>query len=399
MRKYIVYIGPMEFPSRNAAAQRVLGIARLLDLIGFKIVLHGLNRDLSDGYILKSKLQLFGYDLFELPYPSSITDWAKFLIRTDYVNAIIMRYGVQNIHAIIAYNYPVIAMARIIKLCAKFGIHFISDCTEWYGPSNRKFPSSIIKNLDTCLRMRIINNYGKNIICISDYLATYYSAKHCHIVNIPSLVDHCAPQWRNIDINYKPNNPRTFVYVGSPGKSMEKDRLDWLINVFHRIKIDNIPFIFNIIGISRDNYLSLFPEHSILIEDLKNNVVFHGRLPHEKAIEFIKSADYSVFCRDINRVTSAGFPTKVAESFACGTPVITNQTSNVSRYIINGVNGYLSESCSMEDLYCTISKALHNGDKTLNTMHSFCMTRNPLDVNNFIDALRIFMNDLRASET
>lgn len=385
----------MEFPSRNAAAQRVLGIAALLKKMGFIVILHGLNKDLRNGHILSLEKEISGYRVYESSYPSSGSSWVKFIVGCDNISSIIMKYGPQNIHAIIAYNYPAVAMTRMIILCSKFGINFVSDCSEWYGPSNRKFPSMIFKNLDTFLRMRVLNSASKNIICISDYLEAYYKKKGCHTVNIPSLVDNNSAKWAQGGIKYIPNNPRSFLYLGSPGKSLEKDRLDYLINVFHKFKIGDIPFIFNIIGITNDAYLRIFPEHRILIEDLKSEITFHGKMEHEDAIKFLTAADYSIFCRNVNRTTSAGFPTKIAESFACGTPVITNPTSNISRYILDGKNGYIAESCSETDLYSTVLKALRSNDKELEEMHSFCLSQNPLDINNFYEVLKIFMYNLK----
>ena len=40
----------------------------------------------------------------------------------------------------------------------------------------------------------------------------------------------------------------------------------------------------------------------------------------------------------------AGFPTKVSESISLGIPVITNNTSDLKKYICNGVNGYMIEN-------------------------------------------------------
>jgi len=398
MKKYIIYIGEMEFPSKNAAAQGALGMASLLKKIGFETIFHGLNKDLRNSNDFCLEKEVHGHILYESSYPSSVSDWAKFIVRCDYVSTLIKQYGHQNIHAIIAYNYPAMSMARMIRLSSKFGIHFVSHCTEWYGPSNRSFPSNIVKNMDTFLRMRIVNNHARNVICISDYLETIYNNKGCHTVNIPSLVDNYDAKWADQGIKYIPNKPTSLVYVGSPGKSLEKDRLDWLIETLGKIRNDNIKFKLDIIGATKDNYLSVCPEHHSIVEGLRNDVVFHGRLAHEEAIKYIKKADYTVFFRGINRVTSAGFPTKLAESFACGTPVITNATSDLSKYIINGRNGYIAENDSAENLYRIMTKALLESDSNLRAMHSFCKTENPLHINNFLDKLKTFMGNLQISK-
>ena len=389
VKRYVIYIGQMEFPAENAAAQSALGMASLLKKTGFETIFHGLSKDPHSSNDFCVEKEINGYKLYESAYPSSVMDWAKFIVRDDYLSVLIKQYGSQNIHAVIAYNYPAIAMARMCRLCSKYGINFVSNCTEWYGHS-----VNIVKNMDTFLRMKIVNNYARNVICISDYLELFYIKRGCHTVNIPSLIDNNDVKWVYDGMKYIPNKPRSLVYVGSPGKSFEKDRLDWLIEVLQKVKNDNIGFNLNIIGATKDQYLSVCPEQRMLIEGLKNEIVFHGRLSNEEAIKFIKKADYSVFFRGVNRVTSAGFPTKLAESFACGTPVITNPTSNISKYLINGMNGYLAESDAVADLYRTMKRALLDSDSNLQAMNAFCLTQNPLHINNFIDKLKVFMGSL-----
>lgn len=384
----------MEFPSKNAAAQRTLGVATLLKMMGYVIVFSGVNKDWCEEDILKTKKEVFGYDVYEKPYPSLAKDWAKYIVSVDNVEKLIKRYNPKNIHAVIAYNYPGVAMARMIRLCRKNDICFVSDCTEWYGYSKRKFPENIIKNIDTFLRMRFVNSRVENIICASDYLEKYYIEKGCMTVNIPSLVDNTAKKWSHARNTYTPNKPRILVYAGSPGLAVEKDRLDWAIKALHKLKLSNISFVFNIIGITKDSYLDIFSDQKKQIEDLKDEVVFHGRLPHDTTIEFIKKADYSLFFRSVNRVTAASFPTKVAESLACGTPVITNRTSNIGAYIVEGKTGYISNGFSIEELHITLVKAFKNSDIEFSKMNQTCLFDNPLDSRNFYEPLLVFMSNL-----
>ena len=69
--------------------------------------------------------------------------------------------------------------------------------------------------------------------------------------------------------------------------------------------------------------------------------MFHGKVSNLEARNKISKADFSILFRNVNKMTSAGFPTKVSESISCGTPVITNSTSDLEHYIINGKNGFL----------------------------------------------------------
>ena len=53
-----------------------------------------------------------------------------------------------------------------------------------------------------------------------------------------------------------------------------------------------------------------------------------GMLAHGDVQRLVGSTDFSILVRQPCRTSQAGFPTKFVESFACGTPVIANLTSD-----------------------------------------------------------------------
>lgn len=81
--------------------------------------------------------------------------------------------------------------------------------------------------------------------------------------------------------------------------------------------------------------------------------VFHGHLPHEEATAIVEAADYVVLQRPRGtRWVDAGFPSKVAEAWVLGTPVIANVFSDLDEYLLTGDNGVVLESdapAAMED--------------------------------------------------
>lgn len=124
------------------------------------------------------------------------------------------------------------------------------------------------------------------------------------------------------------------TYAGSPGT---KDSLHLMVSSVLKL---NRKVKFDIIGITLDQFLALNPNFSENDFDTKN-IVFHGRLSHTESLEFIKKANYSFFLREPDIVTKAGFPTKFGEALCCNTPVITNNISDVSEYIQEGMNGII----------------------------------------------------------
>lgn len=385
MAKTVIYIGAMELPDKNAAAQRVLTNSKAISAIGYNVVLIGMNKEMgADKRDSKYRyMKVSGFDCYEVPYPKNNVDWAQHMISNKNIISIINKYNEDEISSIILYNYYSLASLGLIKLTRKKNIQIISDCTEWYGKSG-----NIFKKLDNYLRMRFINIIINNIICISDYLEQHYSGKGCNTVNIPSLVDSSDSKWKKT-FKYEPSSERTFSYVGSPGIKEGKDRLDMIIESFSMLDKRNNKYELNIVGISKKDFLGFYPH---LEKSLNNKMVFWGRLPHQSSIEILKKSDFSIFSRDINRVTTAGFPTKLGESFACGVPVITNPTSNISRFIIEGQNGFLSEDFTANSLSRAIEKALLVNDNDLVQMHDFCLKNNNLDYKKYLDEFKSLLN-------
>jgi len=238
-----------------------------------------------------------------------------------------------------------------------------------------------------------MNKQAKNVICISSYLENYYRKQGCNTVIIPNVVDSFDPKWIKAE-EYCPSRVRTFTYVGAPGKTVQKDRIDLIVAGFSAVKKKNLPFEFDIVGIEESTYVKLFEEQIEVIDYLGDRITFHGRKTHREAIEHLKKSDFSIFVRMSNRHTNSGFPTKLSESFACGTPVIATSTSDISEYLVDEENGFLCKEFSANALEQCIEKAINMDTSSLVKMHERCSKENPLDFRKFVDRLKMFMSKL-----
>lgn len=385
MRKSILYVGGMEFPDKNAAAQRVIANSKILNELGYNIILAGMSKQkekFNPNYS-SDKININNSEVYSRSYPKGIISWVDYIFNINNVIKFIKKNPQKNIVAVIAYNYPSIALLKLKRYCEKNNIRVIADCTEWYGKA------SIIKSIDTSFRMRYVHKKVSNIICISDYLENYYKNQGCLTVNIPSLIDKKDPKWNKVEYLVT-NDVKIFSYVGSPGINKDKDRLDFIIKAFFQIQ--NYDFKFQIIGMTEEEFLIYFPDFKNIIIELSDKIIFYGRLSHVKSLEKIKKSDFSIFARMDNRVTRAGFPTKLAESFACGTPIVTNPNSNISKYIYQGKNGFLAEDASLESFKIAILQALDIDRKIVQQMKAFSMNENPLDYRHFEEDSKKFID-------
>ncbi len=332
-RGAILYLGGFELPDKNAAAHRVLSNAKILREIGYTVIL--LDIDKKQNTPLEKREDCFGFERFSVSDSSKKVYSAKHLIT--------VAESIADLQCIIAYNHPAISLERLRQYCQKRKVKLVADVTEWYAAEGNTVIHKIIKGLDTKMRMCYVQPRIDGVIAISRYLEEYYKNKVPTLL-LPPLTDINEEKW-NMAADPQDADKISIVYAGGPGRN--KDKLNLILHALSLCDIEKV--CFRVIGLSKEQYLRRYPTDESLLQQLGDSVVFLGRVPHTDAIKAVKSADFSLFYRELTRVTIAGFPTKFAEAFTCGTPVITNKSSNLCDYLVDGVNGYWIDNID-EDL-------------------------------------------------
>ena len=196
---------------------------------------------------------------------------------------------------------------------------------------------------------------------------------------LPFAVDLQEKKWRR-ERKILSNTPVKLVYAGSPG-GKQKDRVDELVNSaadFPNIMVD-------IFGITAEQYIKDYQ----VTQPIPSNIVFHGRVPHTVALQMVQDADFEVIIRDDNRVTRAGFPTKVVEAFSSGTSVIATPSSNICDYLKDGINGFVIDSKqSLTDCLNRISKM---SVQEITDIKIATRSITAFDFRNYVDEMKTFI--------
>lgn len=331
----ILYIGGFQLPERNAAAQRVVGIAKGFRTLGYDVVF--LNSLKDSGSLEAIEKEYFGFKCFE--YKRELDNDYLFSAKTT-----LSMISKISPSIVIAYNYPAFSLDRIRKSCRKKGILCFADTTEWYDVTGRNIVTRIVKGLDTFYRMRIVQKRLDGVIAISRYLYDYYKDKIKTIL-IPPTVDIDEKKWCSSGLKRKPG---TFVYAGVPSASKEcLDRIVSAIGVLSKHEKVQL----NIVGITKEQFTKIYNWQN----EIPKSVVFWGRIEHQKALKVVECSSWSIILRKNSRMVKAGFPTKVVESISCGTPVLANSFGNIFDYLtvdnslridnVNAVEVFLRLAC------------------------------------------------------
>ena len=367
--KRILYIGGFELPDKNAAAHRVLTNAKLLRLLGFEVLFIGVSKDINN-----APDDVYGFSYFPIKYPNSFRNWGYHIVTYVNANTILSKKP----DYVVLYNFPSIASLRILNFCHKNSIKVIEDLTEWEEPQGWTL-RSVIRKLDVKLRMGYCVKKMDGVIAISKFLFTKYKP-YTETVLVPPLVDLEDEKWNRINISQIAPNKVSLVYAGNAGFG-KKDRLDYIIEALDGIT--NVQL--SVIGMTKDQYEQGY--NKIVSKDI--DVVFYGRLSHEETLKAVKKADFQMLIRDDNRKNNAGFPTKLVESMACGTPVIATLTSNIGDYLKDGYNCFIVSKD--KDLKVVFSSLSNMSKTTINEMKQHCLDCLDFDYHNYKDEfLKLF---------
>lgn len=384
----ILYVGGFELPDKNAAAHLVLNNAKIFSTLGYDVIFCGINKELD--FNKRDCSELVGeYKSFPRPYPKKIVEWfVDFVSINDYKKILDQN---QSIKFVIAYNIHSIQMMKLMKYCKQKQIYFISNVTEWYENKFSVSPIKLVKFVDTLLVMKCLNKKADGIIANSSYIEKYYHNYVKDILVMPPLVDTCDEKWRMY--KYVSHEEIRFVYSGSPEMNDTKDRLYPVIKCFDELSDYN--FNFSILGITKEQFLSQYPEMSDCLDRMKKKIIFYGRVSHSKSIEKLFSSDFSIFIRDATRKNNAGFPTKFVEGFTSGDNIIANNISDIKKYFPRSDASILLSDSADESIFDALERSLKLNSSFLKEKRRNGLVDNPFDYRRWIKKVGSFMSNYK----
>lgn len=396
--KKVLYIGNFIFPDGNAAGKRVYANGKLLQDLGYDVVFVGLDKNLDRGIGLKdTEVEIDGFKNYNFKYPKNNLAWLNYY---ETFNALVEfideTIDINTVEMIIYYGSPSLSLFinKLIKYAKKNRIKIISDCVDWLTIKTNNPIFNLIKWTDNTYQKAYLNRKVNGVIVISSFLKAYYEKFGKLTVTIPPL--STTINENNITRN---RNSKLIVYAGIPFRkghvikdiSALKDRIDIMIKLLYKAKKRGSKFILNIYGFTREEFLLSIPSQQKYVNGLGSSIKFHGLQANEIVVNQVAEADFTMLIRDVNRDTSAGFPTKVSESVSYGTPVITNNTSDIKNYIIEGEQGFFIDSEIEDDSVEKIVQILNLKNDDLFFLRKKCIDSKVFYYSKFSDEMREFI--------
>ena len=314
----ILYMGNFELPDKNAAAHRVMNNSKIFRELGYNVAFLGTVRDERFDGIRRSD---YDKNIFEEAYPVGTKQWVKHIFDTTNILALAKLYD--DVRLVIVYNTPFATFKAVKKAFSKEGIKVAYDCTEWNSFAEGSLPKRLYKKFDETQIRNRLHKKCDDIIVISKLMESKYNS--ANLLRLPPLVDLDDPIWHQ-EIT---KNADVFEFCFAAGSISNKEKLDIVVSAFS--KLDDKKIRFKIVGITKEEYLLAYPLHKDIVEnDLR--ITFTGMMTHEDAVKSVLMCDCYIFIRESNTRNEAGFPTKFAESFTCGVPIISTNVSDIKDF-------------------------------------------------------------------
>ena len=318
----ILYTGAFRFPTGDAAAARVLNIARLLRELGHEVEFLSFGRDRNNALVGT-------YDSFEYHVTEDLDQNAFFArlrgtFQRGYKAYRVIRKNIKSYDCVIVYNPALFFTIKILRICKCSNVKLVLDATEWYSCNDFIGRYLNITYWLNEINMSHVSTRINNIISITSFLDGRYARSSNRII-LPPLVDLQENKWNkseNVPLTSFPGV--TLIYAGNSANS--KDRIDVVLEALTRLVDEGFRIRILLLGNCNQELLTRYV-------DYKNDILFLGKIPQKDVPSYYSVADFSILIRDNTRKSKAGFSTKLVESIASGVPPIINYTSDESRYL------------------------------------------------------------------
>lgn len=394
MKNYILYIGDFKSSRKDAEFQLVLGNAYLFQEQGYSVAFVGNDQALVSKNEIKTKYEDF--IIHNLDYKKNGADIKNIFKLHKQLVALIRIYDPSIICCYGSLSLSV-HLFLLKCYCKRHNIKFVVNCVDLPLINNGSIISKIVRKCDRFLRQFIYKN-SDGLIAVSKYI--------CRKINVRGAEVVIPPVRKNYKQDYitKKSDLPSFMYAGVPfpldGRKISngcyKDRLDKVVEIFSRLE-SKYDFIFDVYGISLDEYTKVIPQHKNILEKSRC-IHFHGKISKEMCDEMIVKHDFMVLLRDENRTSLAGFSTKVVDSISLGTPVILNPIGDVAEYLKDKYNSIFVSNISLDTSLLEFESILSMKQSDIALLKNNCKKENPFYYRNFSKKTELFFREVLEKE-
>lgn len=355
----VIFFGDFLFPEGDAAAIRTLSLARICRDLGFAVTVVGKGQPRPEDYSEETGQHLIEEIRYTTmnPEPVSAVERLRHPIRRTMQSvAALQGLDLKRTRAVIvnasgsARHVPFLS-----AFCRRRSIPLIADVCEWYDPRQMNYGRLDPAYAVFYLVFHHVLRRFRHFIVISRLLERHFAGAGRHVIRIPPVLDPSGISC----VDRTAANRLVLLYAGQPGR--KESLTEILVALASLTPAEAAGVEFRLLGPTKAELRHILGRSARLLDELGDTVRPLGRVPRREVLEALQEAHFTVLLRPDARYANAGFPSKVPESLAAGTPVLFNPTSDLAEYLGDETAAICIRSGSSADVTAAIRRALQLG--------------------------------------
>lgn len=241
----------------------------------------------------------------------------------------------------------------------------IVDCMEWHEAKQFRYRWLSPAFWRFLWKFHVVVLHTDGVLAISNYLARHFRSRGMKVLRLLPQVDAAE-----FDEHLGPTDCGCvhIFYAGTPHK---KDYLGMVLRALSELTPKERTCIkFTVAGVALPELKKLAEEAVADWDSVEPQLRILGRITRTQVLKELSKADFLILLRQSSRYSEAGFPSKVSESLAAGTPIITNLTSDLGEFLVDDKNAILVNCFDIEGVATALRKALKMDRKLIEAMSS-----------------------------
>lgn len=346
----VLIVGNFRFGSGAANALRVRGITRALYEEGHVVSILDEGRP-HERVPLTADADVTTVHEYESGLLSFLPAGVRGLFLGDVAAARVRAEGWKP-DCIILYGTHLGYLLRFHRLCRELRIPLVLDVVEWYQPEDlpggRFGPYAVANEIS----MRYASHRADGFIVLSRRLENHYRRDGAPVINIPPLFEPESAVARKAS---GAGGRLHLCYAGSPGR---KEAFGLILSALQQVADRGVDFVLHAVGMTAADLGAVRGMANLgICTPAHDRIRFYGRVPNDQARRIVAEADFTLLLRPLRKANQFGFPSKLAESMAVGTPVIANDFSDLGQHLVDGENAIFLPELDEDRVLAAIMRA------------------------------------------